>query len=195
MNTKLQTQETRAKAGKFLTFILGSETYGISIDFVREILSLPAITAVPQTPRFIKGVTNLRGKIISLVDLRIKLGVEASEFTRQTCIVVVDVPGITGRMQIGVIVDAVQDVLIVSETELDDVPSFGIRVNTSFLLGLAHSKAGLCLLLDIEKVLSCNDIAIVNTVVSDAAEARSGDQEFLNSQHDDADINAGEYIP
>lgn len=193
MNIELQTQDTRAKAGKFLTFTLGAETYGISIEFVREILSLPAITAVPQTPRFIKGVTNLRGKIISLVDLRIKLGIEASEFTRQTCIVVVDVPGISGRMQIGVIVDGVNDVLIVTESELDVVPSFGVRVNTSFLLALAHSKAGLCMLLDIEQVLSSNDIAIVNTIAGNAAEGPAGDQEFLDTHHD-ADMNQGEFI-
>ena len=164
MNTQLSAPGLRAKAGKYLTFNLGTETYGIAIHFVREILGLTAITSVPNTPKFIKGVTNLRGKIIPLIDLRVKLGMEAVEFTRQTCIVVVEVPGLSERILIGVIVDGVKEVLNVESAELDEVPSFGIRVNTSFLLGLANSKTGLSLLLDIEQVLSKSEIEVVEAV-------------------------------
>ena len=166
MTTELNAPEVRAKAGKFLTFRLGAETYGVAIQFVREILGLTAITTVPNTPKFIKGVTNLRGKIIPLIDLRVKLGMEASDSTRETCIVVVEVPGVAERILIGVIVDGVKEVLNVAESELEAVPSFGIRVNTSFLLGLANAKAGLSLLLDIERVLSKSEIEAVETVDS-----------------------------
>ena len=93
MSTCTDTRKVRATAGKFLTLRLGTETYGISIQSVREILGLTAITAVPNTPKFIKGVTNLRGRIIPLIDLRLKLGMETAEYTRQTCIVVVEVNG------------------------------------------------------------------------------------------------------
>lgn len=175
MNTELTTPSVRAKAGKFLTFSLGAETYGIAIHFVREILGLTVITSVPNTPKFIKGVTNLRGKIIPLIDLRVKLGMEAKEFTRETCIVVVEVPGLSERILIGVIVDGVKEVQNVTEAEVEEVPSFGIRVNTSFLLGLANSKTGLSLLLDIERVLSRSEIAVVETVEEVTADAPADD--------------------
>jgi purine-binding chemotaxis protein CheW len=171
MNDSTVASGIRAKAGKFLTFNLGVETYGIAIHFVREILGLTAITPVPNTPKFIKGVTNLRGKIIPLIDLRVKLNMDVAEFTRQTCIIVVDVPGVTERIQMGVIVDGVKEVLNVKKEDLEDVPSFGIRVDTSYLLGLANCKTGISLLLDIERVLTQSEIEAVETIdVNNSAE-------------------------
>jgi purine-binding chemotaxis protein CheW len=174
MTTELSTSNIRASAGKFLTFKLATETYGVAIGYIREILGLTAITAVPNTPRFIKGVTNLRGKIIPLIDLRAKLGMDPAEFTRQTCIVVVEVPGMNERILVGVIVDAVKEVVSVTADELDSVPSFGVRVNTSFLLGLANGKTGLSLLLDIERILTTSEIVQVEGVSTDVADAMEG---------------------
>ena len=174
MNDLINVTGIRAKAGKFLTFNLGIETYGIAIHFVREILGLTAITPVPNTPKFIKGVTNLRGKIIPLIDLRVKLNMDAAEFSRQTCIIVVDVPGLTERIQMGVIVDGVKEVLNVKKEDLDEVPSFGIRVDTSYLLGLANCKTGISLLLDIERVLTQSEIEAVETIDVNASAELAG---------------------
>lgn len=174
MNEITAATAIRAKAGKFLTFNLGHETYGIAIHFVREILGLTAITPVPNTPKFIKGVTNLRGKIIPLIDLRVKLNMDVAEFTRQTCIIVVDAPGLTERIQMGVIVDGVREVLNVKKEDLDEVPSFGIRVDTSYLLGLANCKTGISLLLDIERVLTQSEIEAVETIDVNASTEPAG---------------------
>jgi purine-binding chemotaxis protein CheW len=174
MNESIHAPGIRAKAGKFLTFNLGIETYGVAIHFVREILGLTAITSVPNTPKFIKGVTNLRGKIIPLIDLRVKLNMEVAEFTRQTCIIVVDVPGLTERIQMGVIVDGVREVLNVKKEDLEEVPSFGIRVDTSYLLGLANCKTGISLLLDIERVLTQSEIEAVETIDVNASDEPAG---------------------
>jgi purine-binding chemotaxis protein CheW len=161
MTVQLNESGAKAAPGKYLTFNLSNETYGVAVKYVREILAVTAITAVPNTPKFIKGVMNLRGKIIPLIDLRIKLGLECREYTRETCIVVVEVPGSREKLLIGVIVDSVHDVIDVVSAEIDDIPSFGVRINTAFLSGLANTKNGLSLLMNIEHVLSHDELLSV----------------------------------
>lgn len=144
----------RAKAGKFLTFCLAEEVYGIEILHVREIIGMIPITTVPNTPPYIKGVINLRGKIVPVMDLRLRFNMQAREYTRETCIVVVDIQAGASTLAIGVVVDSVCEVLRVESENIEPPPSFGTDVDTSFLLGMARSETTVQLLLDIERVLT-----------------------------------------
>jgi purine-binding chemotaxis protein CheW len=135
---------------KFLTFFLANEEYGIEILKVQEIIGMMNITPVPRTPAFIRGVINLRGKVITVVDLRVKFDMESKEQTEETCIIVVQTSGI----QIGCVVDKVSEVLDIQDEEIEEAPSFGADVNTEYLLGIGKSHGKVKLLLDIDRVLS-----------------------------------------
>ena len=145
------------RAGKYLTFGLAGEEYGLEILRVREIMGVMDITAVPRTPDFVKGVINLRGKVIPVVDLRLKFGFEALEHTEETCIIVVDV----GSIEMGIVVDRVSEVLDIAEENIDDAPSFGSSVNTDFILGMGKSEERVTILLDIQKVLTGEELEVV----------------------------------
>ena len=147
-----------ARAGKYLTFHLDSEEFGIRVLQVREIMGLQDITAVPQTPHHVKGVINLRGKVIPVLCLRAKFGLEPAEYTARTCIIVVQVRGEAGPMQAGIIVDAVSEVLNVVCGEIEDTPDFGGGVPTPYLLGMAKNKDKVKILLDIDQVVSTQEI-------------------------------------
>ena len=149
------------KEGKYLTFTLGQEEYGIGILKIKEIIGLMSITTVPQTPEFIKGVINLRGKVIPVVDLRLRFGMDAIDYTERTCIIVVEVDGQAGTIQIGIVVDSVSEVLNIKSEEIEDTPRFGTKLNTDFILGMAKMEGGVKILLDIDKVLSDKDLAIL----------------------------------
>jgi purine-binding chemotaxis protein CheW len=149
------------KEGKYLTFTLGQEEYGIGILKIKEIIGLMSITTVPQTPEFIKGVINLRGKVIPVVDLRLRFGMDAIDYTERTCIIVVEVDGQVGTIQIGIVVDSVSEVLNIKGEEIEDTPTFGTKLNVDFILGMAKMEGGVKILLDIDKVLSDQDIAIL----------------------------------
>ncbi len=149
------------KEGKYLTFTLGQEEYGIGILKIKEIIGLMSITTVPQTPEFIKGVINLRGKVIPVVDLRLRFGMDAIDYTERTCIVVVEVDGQVGTIQVGIVVDSVSEVLNIKGEEIEDTPTFGTKLNTDFILGMAKMEGAVKILLDIDKVLSDQDIAIL----------------------------------
>jgi len=149
------------KEGKYLTFSLGQEEYGIGILKIKEIIGLMSITTVPQTPEFIKGVINLRGKVIPVVDLRLRFDMEANDYTERTCIVVVEVDGQVGTIQIGIVVDSVSEVLNIKGEDIEDTPTFSAKMNTDFILGMAKMEGGVKILLDIDKVLRDQDIAIL----------------------------------
>ncbi len=140
--------------GKFLTFFLGGEEYGVEILKVQEIIGMMAITPVPRTPAFVRGVINLRGKIIPIVDLRTKFGMQAAEQTGETCIIVVQTRGVA----MGIIVDRVSEVLDIGSEDIEEAPSFGTAVDTAFILGLGKSQGRVKLLLDIDRVLSSEDL-------------------------------------
>ena len=144
---------TAARGGKYLTFSLADEEYGLEILKVREIIGIMDITAVPQMPEYVKGVINLRGKVIPVIDLRLKFGLPAAEYTDQTCVVVVDV----GTLM-GVIVDTVQEVLDIDASQIDPPPPLGASVDTSFVLGMGKVKEDVKILLDINKVLDANEL-------------------------------------
>lgn len=146
--------QTNAAAGKYLTFLLGRESYGISVLKVREIIRLTAITAVPQMPGYIKGVINLRGKIIPVVDLRTKFNLPEAETTERTCIVVVQVTQGAGlQIQMGLVVDDVEEVINIGTGDIEETPDFGEQLDTQYLLGMAKIKGAVKSLLDIDRVL------------------------------------------
>jgi len=153
-------ETTRAKAGKYLTFVLADEEYGLEILKVREIIGMMDITAVPRTPEYVKGVINLRGKVIPVIDLRLKFNMPATEQTDETCIIVVDV----GGMEIGILVDKVSEVLNIAPHEIEDAPSFGVNVNTDFILGMGKTDNRVTILLDISSVLTHAEAAAAEQV-------------------------------
>jgi purine-binding chemotaxis protein CheW len=148
--------------GKYLTFVLCGEEYGIEILKVREIIGIMNITPVPQTPGHIKGVINLRGKVIPVIDLRSKFGFQEATHTKETCIIVVEVQNILT----GVIVDTVSEVLDVNAEELEASPHFGNGINTGMFLGMAKIKDKVKILLDIDKVLGAEDITTVEILAN-----------------------------
>jgi purine-binding chemotaxis protein CheW len=143
-------QEPASKAGKYLTFYLGDEEYGLEILRVREIIGIMDITSVPRTPMFVKGVINLRGKVIPVLDLRLKFGMQEAERTEETCIIVVQVE----EVEVGIIVDKVSEVLDIVGDAIDEAPQFGTDVDTDFILGMGKSEDRVTILLDISKVLA-----------------------------------------
>lgn len=147
-----------ALEGKYLTFILNDEEYGLEILKVREIIGLMDITPVPQIPSFIKGIINLRGKVIPVVDLRLKFGMQEAEYTKETCIIVVD---IENRLM-GIIVDTVSEVLDINAKDIEPTPSLGSTIKTDFILGMGKVKGKVKILLDIDKVLNLEELAILN---------------------------------
>ncbi len=143
------TMDLSAHGGKYLTFSLAEEEYGLEIMKVREIIGIMDITAVPQMPAHVKGVINLRGKVIPVVELRLKFGMESAEYTEATCVIVVDV----GTL-VGIIVDTVQEVLNIKGEQIDPPPPLGASVDTTFILGMGKVKEEVKILLDIDKVLN-----------------------------------------
>jgi purine-binding chemotaxis protein CheW len=141
------------REGKYLTFALANEEYGLEILKVREIIGYMEITAVPQTPHYIKGVINLRGQVIPVVDLRAKFGIETTDVTDETCIIVVEIARGDRNFNTGIIVDHVQEVLDITGSAIEDTPQFGASVNTDFILGMAKVGDSVKILLDINRVL------------------------------------------
>jgi purine-binding chemotaxis protein CheW len=145
------------REGKYLTFSLVGEEYGIGILKVREIIGMMTITSIPQTPGYVKGVINLRGKVIPVIDLRLKFGMESTAYTERTCIVVVEIKSGDRKIQMGIVVDSVSEVLNIKPGEIEDTPTFGARMDTDYILGMAKMAGGVKILLDIDRVLSDRD--------------------------------------
>ncbi len=157
--------QTDARAGKYLTFQLATEEFGIGVLKVREIMGMHEITAVPQTPAHVKGVINLRGRVVPVIDLRLKFGLPAAEYTRRTCIIVTQVPGESAPMLMGMIVDGVSEVLYLGPGEIEDTPDFGDEVASRYLLGMAKAKGKVKILLDIDRVLSTQEVHHVTALL------------------------------
>ena len=146
------TVASSARAGKYLTFFLSGEEYGLEILKVSEIIGMQSITRVPRTPAFVRGVINLRGKVIPITDLRIKFGMEAST-EAESCIIVVQLRGV----QTGIVVDRVSEVVALAETDIADPPEFANGVQTDLLLGIGKAGGRVKLLLNIDKVLAAHE--------------------------------------
>ena len=147
------------REGKYLTFTLAEEEYGIGILKIKEIIGMMPITTVPRTPGFVKGVINLRGKVIPVMDLRLRFGMEEMEYTERTCIVVVEIEGSSGTVMIGVVVDSVSEVLNIKAEDVEETPTFGSKLDTDYILGMAKMEGGVKILLDIDRVLSEDEIS------------------------------------
>ena len=148
-------------AGKYLTFALGGEVYGLEILKVQEIIGIMDVTRVPKTPEYVRGVINLRGQVIPVVDLRLKFGIEGIDDTEKTCIIVVQVARIDGTVTMGTLVDEVSEVMDIEGEQIEAAPSFGASVDTEFILGMGKIGDKVVMLLDVDKVLSQGEIAEV----------------------------------
>lgn len=166
MKTEAEQMDMATKAmtdreGKYLTFTLANEEYGIGILKIKEIIGMMPITTVPQTPAFVKGVINLRGKVIPVIDLRLRFELEADDYTERTCIIVVEIQARTTMVQIGIVVDSVSEVLNIKNEDIEDTPTFGTQLNTDYILGMAKCEGGVKILLDIDQVLSAEEISVL----------------------------------
>ncbi|MBW8038787.1 MAG: chemotaxis protein CheW [Planctomycetes bacterium] len=177
------------KEGKYLTFALANEEYGLEIMKVREIFGYMDITAVPRTPAYVKGVINLRGQVIPVIDLRAKFGMETTDVTEETCIIVVEITQGDHKFDTGIVVDHVQEVLDIAGEDIEESPKFDSSVNTEFILGMGKIGDTVKILLDIDKVLNSDDLAkyagatketankAAKAIAQDAAEETDAKQE------------------
>jgi len=165
---------TRQLAGKYLTFNLHQESYGIDVLKVREIIRLTTITTVPQMPDYVRGVINLRGKIIPVIDLRLRFGFAQAANTEQTCIIVVKVKMSDGKTtQTGLVVDGVEEVLNIAAAYIEETPDFGAQIATHYIVGMAKVKGAVKTLLDIDGVLSADALENIKIPASLPAAAQT----------------------
>jgi purine-binding chemotaxis protein CheW len=153
------------RSGKYLVFHLGREEFCIKVLKVREIVGVQQITGVPQTPLHVKGVINLRGRVIPVVDLRLRFGMPEEEHTQRTCIIVVQVNGKAGPIMMGVVVDGVAEVLNLSPDDIEDAPDFADGTEVPYLLGMANVKGKVKMLLEIDRVLATEDFRPLNALM------------------------------
>jgi len=154
-------QMVELQEGKHLTFSLGKETYGIPIQHVQQIIGMMDITEIPRMPKFIKGVTNLRGKIIPILDLRLKFGLPPIDYTDRTCIIIVEMQVNGIKKWMGVVVDAVSEVLNIQSSEIEPPPQYGTQTENDFLTGMGKVKGKVILLLEMQKVLNQDDLKLL----------------------------------
>ncbi|HLJ48284.1 MAG TPA: chemotaxis protein CheW [Bryobacteraceae bacterium] len=153
-----ETIRRSVRSGKYLAFNLGKEMYGLHVSKVREIVGYQETASVPYTPSYVRGVINLRGKLIPVVDLRMKFGLDGSDHNERTCVIVVQVPGEHDTFLLGVVVDGVSEVLTFAESEIEDTPDFGDGAADGAILGIAKGKNGIYVLLDIDRVLGRQEL-------------------------------------
>jgi purine-binding chemotaxis protein CheW len=152
---------TLAHPGKYLTFVLGAEIFGIQIQKIQEIIGMMQVTHVPRTPSYVRGVINLRGKVIPIADLRLRFGMDERPDTERTCIIVLDIGAGANRAIAGIIVDEVSEVLFIDGTQIEPPPAFGSDVETDFILGMGKVGEKVVMLLGVDSVLSVGEIAAI----------------------------------
>lgn len=150
-------------SGKYLTFDLAEEEYGLEILRVREIIGMMDITPVPRTPDYVLGVINLRGKVIPVIDLRLKFGLPYKDPDDRTCVIVVEVMSEGSTVQMGIVVDRVNEVVDVKGAEVEPTPNFGVSLDTTFILGMAKVGSKVKILLDIDRVLTTSEVAALSS--------------------------------
>lgn len=159
-----QIPQSRILEGKYLTFLLRNEVYGIGIRYVKEIIGLLKITPIPESPDYVKGVINLRGKVIPVIDLRSRFSMQEVEHTNHTCIIVVEIANDRGSVPVGVLVDEVSEVLNIKSDDIDETPSFGFDLKTDYILGIAKVSGGVKMLLDINRMLTTANLAFEQAI-------------------------------
>lgn len=160
-NAKAVSTKTRSAAGEYLTFVLGTEEYGLEILKVQEIRGYDAVTQIANTPDFIKGVVNLRGKIVPIVDLRIKFHLGKVEYDEFTVVIILN---LSGRV-VGIVVDGVSDVMALKDDQIRDVPSLVTSIDTKYIVGLATVDQQMLILVDIEQLMSSEDMALLDSAI------------------------------
>ncbi len=163
--TATKTDVGQQLAGKYLTFRLAEEEYGLEILKVQEIIQMQAVTKVPRTPEYVRGVINLRGKVIPVIDLRKKFGLPSVADTEKTCIIVVQLTQGSGKLVMGIIIDEVKEVLDIKADNIEETPSFGASINTEFILGMGKIGHSVKILLDIDKVMSAKEMSEIRKTV------------------------------
>lgn len=164
--TAVEAAQQEDRAGKYLAFHLGNEEFAIRVLKVREIMGVLEITAVPQMPPYVKGVINLRGRVIPVIDLRLKFGLPSVDYDAKTCIIVVQVQGASGSMMMGIVVDGVSEVVNLAGSDIEDTPDFGSGgEKLAYLLGMAKSKGRVRILLDIDQVLGSGELRGLESVL------------------------------
>jgi len=156
---------------QYLTFMLGDEMFAIGILSIREIIEYGFVTDVPMTPPFIRGVLNLRGAVVPVVDLAARFGRPVRENSKRTCIVIVDIEDDEGSQQMGVVVDAVSEVLEIAQADIEPPPEFGARIRNDFIKNMGKINGKFVVILDLNRVLSVEEVAIVANVAYAAAGA------------------------
>jgi len=151
-----------SKEGKYLGFTLNDEEYGINLKNIKEIIGMMPITSVPRTPDFVKGVINLRGKVITVLDLRLRFGIEESEYNERTCTIVVEVTGQSGDILIGVVVDSVSEVQNIKAEDIEEALTIGIKQDTKYIFGMAKTDQSVKMLLNIGTVVNFNNLEIID---------------------------------
>ena len=157
-----------ATAGKYLTFKMAGEEYGLEILKVHQIIGMIPVTHVPRMPEFIRGVINLRGKILPVVDMRLKFGLESMEDTPRTCIIVLQIPHEQESLTMGIIVDEVSEVMDINTEQVEATPGFGANIPTDFLLGIGKMEDKIVMLLDVDKVLTTGEMAVMRSGSAEA---------------------------
>lgn len=150
-----------ASTQQYVTFSLGDELFGVEVTRTREILSLTPVTKVPQTPDYLLGVINLRGQVVPVVDMRLKLGLAAGDETEDTCIIVVDVQVDGEVITVGALADAVREVLEIREDQIEPAPRLGTRLNTEFITGMGKIDEQFMILLNIDRIFNTDELALV----------------------------------
>jgi purine-binding chemotaxis protein CheW len=163
-NATVVSEISRQLAGKYLTFVLGDEEYGIEILKVQEIIRMQKVTAVPKAPEFVRGIINLRGKVIPVIELRRKFGMAEQGDTEKTCIIVIRIGGDSTTITMGIIIDAVKEVLDVKADQIEETPSFGTKVQTDFIMGIGKVGQNVKMLLAIDKVLTEHELSSVSRI-------------------------------
>lgn len=158
-----------AEARQYLTFSLGSEMFAVGIPNVKEIIEYGNLTEIPMVPAFIRGVINLRGAVVPVVDLAARFGGERTEVGRRSCTIIVEISDGELTQDIGVLVDSVSAVLEISGSDIEPPPSFGARIRTEFIEGMGKVDGKFVILLDVQKVLSVDEISLLANVGNDFA--------------------------
>ncbi len=149
---------------QFLTFTLRDETFAIGILHIKEILEYGQLTPVPMMPPYIRGVINLRGAVVPVVDLHARFGDSPSDISKRTCIVIIEVTTEEGEQDIGIVVDSVTEVLEIPDHEIEPAPSFGARIRTDFIYGMGKVNGDFVIILSVDRVLSVDELAALNAL-------------------------------
>ncbi|MFA6857549.1 MAG: chemotaxis protein CheW [Treponema sp.] len=161
------TKRKLLNGARFLSFTLDSENYCIDILKVKELMGMTSVTPLPRTPAFIRGVINLRGQIIPIIDLRLKFGLPFRDYTKRTCIIVVEVAYEEEKVLMGIVVDAIQDVVSIPEEKVTKIPYINARIKSEYIRGVADTPEGMKIILDVLKVLSEKELEVVKNTAEE----------------------------